>query len=411
MLPLLVVLAALQQGRPAPPQVPPATTRVLPAVAVWLADSNLAPGSRGRAFVRMRQAGYLVLLRVDGAGRISVIFPASPLDDARIPGGATYEIPGPDGRAAFTVREAAGAGTVLAARSATPLDVGALAAGERWDDHALLFEPTAGDPIAALLDIVDRLTDGRAYDADAAAYAVTGSQAVAQNAGASTIFPITRSRAPAAPPALLMMPAPGSPPAAAAPVTVNADCSGAIISDGSACAAVTYNAAPAAQQAPVETYYQPAPPYDPYLYYDPFYYRNRQRRALRDTVTPAPKDHAIALTMRRPVMPVFRRREPIAPTEPTVTTTTPIVRIVTPAGGAGPAAQTTPAPAAPATTTSVTRLVPMRMIVPGDGRQGRASTPAAEPAAAPSAPVAAPSSGGTIAYPRALPLRRPYRRP
>src|SRR5712691_1873692 len=54
-----------------------------------------------------------------------------------------------------------------------PFDFAALAQGDAWDYRALLFQPTAGDPLAALLDIVDRLANGRPFDYDVARYTVT----------------------------------------------------------------------------------------------------------------------------------------------------------------------------------------------------------------------------------------------
>src|SRR5574341_242927 len=287
---LLVVLASLQH-------VPPAATATLPPVALWLADSALSPGARGRTFVRLREPGNVLVLRVDGDGNVSVIFPAAPSEDPVVPGGATYELPGPDGRAAFAVREREGSGTILAARAAAPFQLSALAAGDRWDSGALLFLPTAGDPVAALLDIVDRLTDGRPYDYDVATYPVAGGAAVAAAApsgerlrSASAVHSATATPAPR------VFPSSGySAPAAPEPtMPVNADCSGAIISEGSACASVTYNAAPqmAALPSPEETYGQQpyAPYYNPYIYYDPFLRLaarvrfRRRRRAGADAV-------------------------------------------------------------------------------------------------------------------------------
>lgn len=389
-LPLVVVLTSPLQ------QVPPATAAALPPVAIWLADSVLTPGARGRALVRLRDAGELLVLRADGDGNISVIFPASPGGSAGVPGRATFEIPGPDGRATFAVREAGGQGTLLAARSSAPFRFGALTSGDRWDyAGALLFRPTASDPVAALLDIVDRMSEGRPYDYDVAGYSVAAGAVVAA-VEASDRF--------ASAPGPRVMPPSGyaAPAAPAPPLTVNADCTGSLISQGSACASVTYtyNAAPGGAPAPYETYTQPyAPYYNPYPYYD-YYdpYLLFHRRAVRETVTVAPREQALAITLRRrqPVIPP--RREPLP------------VRIATPRTPAGqPAVPAAAAhPSGEPGRTGTARTVPVRLVWPGTMSGGRA---APAPAAAPAPPTAPRnSSGGAIALPRVSP-RTPVRRP
>src|SRR5207245_6632673 len=55
--------------------------------------------------------------------------------------------------------------TFVAVRSRWPFEFAALRAGSTWNyQDAFLLQPTAGDPLAALLDIADRVTDeiGRA---------------------------------------------------------------------------------------------------------------------------------------------------------------------------------------------------------------------------------------------------------
>lgn len=428
-LPLLVLLAATVQvssQAPAPTPVPPAAARGLPPVALWLADSNLAPGARTRAFVRLRETSYLVVLRVDGDGKVSVIFPASPMDDTRVPGGATYEIPGPDGRASFVVREPAGTGTVFAARSATPLRFAALAGGNQWDYvGVLLFQPTAGDPLAALLDIVDRMTDGRTFDHDVATYAVTGPpwtiaagpppDAPCAGCDAGYFPPASPLYASSRAPGLQMFPSPQY----AAPLpTVSADCSGAYITEGSSCASVTYNAAPTSlpSEAYVEPQYPYYPYYHPYLYYDPFFFL--PRRVVQETVTVAPRERALALHLRRPPAtraPVIRPRarpkpeavpaagdrqvirlsmprvlrNASAPATPPVADAgegrgPPVVRIVTPARPAGGGTQS-------ASVTSETRVVSGTALV---GARRVVGPARAAPAAASGG--AAPPSGPTV---------------
>ena len=125
-------------------------------IRVWIADSTV--------YVRLRDPGYLTVLHVDPVGRIRVLFPFNPGDNAAAPGAATFELAAPIGTEG-------GTGTILAARSRRPLQLAGLSTGPFWDyDHGMLFQPTAGDPLAALLDIADRMADGRPFDFDVTTY-------------------------------------------------------------------------------------------------------------------------------------------------------------------------------------------------------------------------------------------------
>jgi hypothetical protein len=129
-------------------------------IRVWLGDSTL--------YVSLRDPGYLTVLRVDPVGRIRVLFPLSPDWDGAIPGGATFEV-------GTLVGGEDGTGTILAARSRWPFHPAGLRVGSSWDyDNAMLLQPTAGDPLAALLDIADRMADGRPYDFDVTTYRTGG---------------------------------------------------------------------------------------------------------------------------------------------------------------------------------------------------------------------------------------------
>ncbi len=125
-------------------------------IRVWIADSTV--------YVRLHDPGYLTVLQVDPVGRIRVLFPFSPDENAGTPGGATFELVAPVGTDV-------GTGTILAASTRRPLQVAGLRAGPSWDyASGMLFQPTAGDPLAALLDIADRMADGRPFDFDVATY-------------------------------------------------------------------------------------------------------------------------------------------------------------------------------------------------------------------------------------------------
>ena len=143
---------------------PARATRAPEPVRVWRTDSIVA--------VSLRDPGYVTLLHVSADGRIIVLFPLEPDLDTWVPGDRPLQMslpPNAQGSAA----------TFVAIRSRWPFDFAALrtgagvgvGAGSTWNyGGAWLLQPTAGDPLAALLDIADRVTDGRAYDYGAVAY-------------------------------------------------------------------------------------------------------------------------------------------------------------------------------------------------------------------------------------------------
>ncbi len=141
------------------------------AVRVWLNDSSYQVGARARVFVNLRDPGYLVVLHADAAGRIRVLFPLSPDEPAQAPAGATLQVSTWDDQTAFVVPAGSGMGTVVAVRSRTPLRFDDLRNDSGWDyANSLLFQPTAGNRLAALLDIADRMAGDARYQYDVATY-------------------------------------------------------------------------------------------------------------------------------------------------------------------------------------------------------------------------------------------------
>jgi hypothetical protein len=129
-------------------------------VRVWRDDST--------AYVSLTKPGHLVLMHVDAIGRIRVLLPVAPDEATAASGNAPVAVTLPS--------EAQGNPTTfIAIESRWPFDFSALRLGADWDyDGAWLLQPTGGDPLAALLDIADRITDGRPYDYGVAAYSRAG---------------------------------------------------------------------------------------------------------------------------------------------------------------------------------------------------------------------------------------------
>jgi len=158
MIPSLAVLVGLLQtaGHPLPARAP----RAPDPVRVWRADSI--------AYVKLRDPGHVTLLYVDGVGRILVLYPLVPDDPTIISADAPVALDLPP--------EAQGnPATLVAVWSRWPFDFASLRLGSWWDyQNALLLQPTAGDPLAAILDIAERITGGRPYDYGEVTYSGEG---------------------------------------------------------------------------------------------------------------------------------------------------------------------------------------------------------------------------------------------
>jgi len=238
-------------------------------VRVWRTDSTI--------YVALHQPGHLLLLHVDAIARIQVLFPAGPDDDSGLLSNDTLvAIPLPptaEGNPA----------TFVSVRSRWPFEFAALRAGSAWNYYgALLLQPTAGDPLGALLDIADRVTDGRPYDYGEVTYSRAGAVV---------------ARGPVVPPQVCLSCVRRAPPAvdvAAAPTNA-VDCSNASLTNsfcGVNSGSVSITSAPAPQMA-----YQPPPaPATVYVpYYIPFVVHGARSRFERPMPpAPAPQPSAAA---------------------------------------------------------------------------------------------------------------------
>jgi len=224
----LLAQAAVLASNPAP-------------IRVWRADSI--------AYIAPREPGHLVLLHVDAIGRIRVLFPWAPNASTSISGDAPVAVPLPPSAQGNP-------SSFLAVHSHWPFDFEALQAGPDWNYHdAWLLQPTAGDPLAALLDIAERITDARPYDYSVVAYTRTGT--------------VDRRQVPLQPQVCLGCVRQGVAVAAApAAVPTNAvDCSNASLTNsfcGVSSGSVSITSVPQAA-------YQAAPPPAPAPVYVPYY--------------------------------------------------------------------------------------------------------------------------------------------
>ena len=376
-----------------------APTLTVAPVRVWLSDSNYQVGGRAQVFVNLRDPGYLVVLHADAAGRIRVLYPLSPDEPARAPAGATLEVSGWDDRAAFVVPAGSGVGTVVAVRSHTPFRFDDLRNEAGWDyANALLFQPTAGNPLAALLDIADRMTGGGRYQYDVATYrtpqasrtlAVQDEVPWTGNGSGGSYYPEV-----AAPQQMAVV-----------TQTNSVDCSNATLVD-SFCGVIDNHVTNIYQQ-PEQ---QQAPQYVPY--YLP-YFIPRRHRFSRDS-QPALPQPAIALAvnlraLRTTMVPPRQRepapirvRQPYAPSH-----LSPPGEQAVPADAAPPRLQitsTVPVGAPSGASTTPGRMMMVRS-VPAGVSVWRGAAAGQMPTAAAPPEVTGSSSSGTSAFARPVPLR------
>jgi len=158
MIPSLAVLVGLLQTAAHP--LPARAARAPEPVRVWRTDSTL--------YVKLRDPGYLAVLQVDAIGRIDVLYPLIPDDNFPAASDAPIAVALPPTGEGNPV-------TFVAVRSRWPFDFTAIRRGSDWNySDALLLLPTAGDPLAAILDIAERVTDGRPYDYGEVTYSREG---------------------------------------------------------------------------------------------------------------------------------------------------------------------------------------------------------------------------------------------
>lgn len=249
----LVVTVGLLAQVTGSPRILARATRAPDPVTVWRADSTL--------YVKLRDPGHLALLHIDAIGRIQVLFPETPGDNTTIAGGTPIAMTLPPTAQASPA-------TFVAVRSRWSFEFAALlGAGSDWDyQDAWLLQPTAGDPLAALLDIADRITDGRPYDYGVIAYSREGT--------------VSTRRTPLQPDVCLSCVRHGSPTAAVVSSAgqTNVDCSNGSFTN-SFCGVNNGSVSISTEQQPQQAAYQPAAPAPVYVpYYLPLIVRGGRSR-------------------------------------------------------------------------------------------------------------------------------------
>jgi hypothetical protein len=142
-------------------------------VAVWTAQAD--PYNRGESVRVLLEAGrpaYVMVMRVDTDGRLSVLFPREPWGDTYVREAREFEVTGGRGGRSFVVDDHPGLGYLFAVASARPLNFTDMARGDYWDYRLIEGGRIRGDPYVALTDLAARIAPGGDFDYDISPYYV-----------------------------------------------------------------------------------------------------------------------------------------------------------------------------------------------------------------------------------------------
>lgn len=160
-----------------------AATTDRPPVQIWMNnDRRFREGERVRLQVDAQVDGYLLVLNYDTDGRIRVLFPLDPRDDAAVRAGRRYELRDEGGESAFRAGQD-GAGFIYSAISRDPWRFDDVVLADRWDYSRLSIDRRSDNPESALTDLVQSLSGPGGFDYDLAGYRVYGNSYNISNYG------------------------------------------------------------------------------------------------------------------------------------------------------------------------------------------------------------------------------------
>lgn len=152
-------------------------------------NSNRAyrPGERVNVEVETGVGGYLFVLQYAPDGRIKVLFPVDPRDDAQVRAGRRYEVRDVgEGQSFFA--DDAGPGFVLAALGPEPWRFDLATAGGAWDYGVLNVSRDTDDPETEMIEVLQRLTSPDGFDYDLIPYAVQDEDYVVVDRHSTTTY-------------------------------------------------------------------------------------------------------------------------------------------------------------------------------------------------------------------------------
>lgn len=161
-----------------------------PAIRLTINGSgDYNPGERVRVQVEAAEDGYVVVFRVDGDGRVRVLFPIDPDVDPFIRGGRRYELRGRAERETFLADDRGGAGMLYAAISRTPLTFAAFTDQDHWDYSTLRLADSTGDAEAGLNGLFRSMAGTGRFEYDVLGYRVISPVYISGGAGVAANDP------------------------------------------------------------------------------------------------------------------------------------------------------------------------------------------------------------------------------
>lgn len=145
-----------------------------PPVRLWMNnDRRFRPGDRVRLQVDADVDGFLLVLNYDADGRVRILFPVDPRDDASVQAGRRYEVRGANGTEAFRA-SGDGTGLIYTAVSAEPWRFEPITLADRWDYTRLEIDRRSTNPEEDLTNLVQSIAGSRGFDYDVLGYRVYG---------------------------------------------------------------------------------------------------------------------------------------------------------------------------------------------------------------------------------------------
>ncbi len=178
MLTLLALLTTIGSGARLAEQPPAAGSDAnRPPVRLWMNnDRRFRSGDRVRLQVDADVDGYLLVLNYDTDGRVRVLFPLDPRDDARVQAGRRYEVRDNDSQAAFRA-SGDGTGLIFTAVAQDPWRFEQVVLADRWDYTRIEIDRSSTNPEADLSSLVQSIAGPQGFDYDVMGYRVYGDNA------------------------------------------------------------------------------------------------------------------------------------------------------------------------------------------------------------------------------------------
>src|ERR1041384_1085732 len=159
-------------------------------VRLWMNSDRLyREGSKVRVQVDSDIEGYLLVLNYDPDGRVRVLFPLDPRDDAAVHAGRRYEVRDDDGGQAF-IAGGDGTGLIYAAVAQDPWRFDEVTLNGGWDLSRREVDSRSRNPEQDLTEVVQKIAGPKGFDYDVMGYRVYGDATYSSGAYPRPIYPI-----------------------------------------------------------------------------------------------------------------------------------------------------------------------------------------------------------------------------